>query len=105
MSNAIKVAVLLLLSGLLAAPTGMAQSKPEGGFVYGWQLMTEQERQEHREHMRSARSEAERSLIRLEHHRMMRDRAAEQGVMLPCDACTQRGRGKRSHRGWGSGKQ
>ncbi len=51
--------------------------------IYGSQLMTEEERQAHREMMRSLQSEEERARYRQEHHRKMQDRARELGVALP----------------------
>ncbi|MDH5360992.1 MAG: hypothetical protein OEX03_10535 [Gammaproteobacteria bacterium] len=51
--------------------------------VYGWQLMSEQERNEHREKMQSMRTEQEREAYRMEHHKMMQERATEQGINLP----------------------
>jgi len=51
--------------------------------VYGWQLMSEQERLEHNAKMQSMKTQEERSQYRLEHHEMMEQRAKEQGVTLP----------------------
>ena len=51
--------------------------------IYGWQLMTKQERIEHRKKMRSFTSEQEREAYRQEHHKKMQARAKEQGVTLP----------------------
>lgn len=51
--------------------------------VYGWELMSEQERNEHQEKMRNLHTEQEREAYRIEHHRMMQERATEQGVNLP----------------------
>jgi len=51
--------------------------------VYGWQLMSEQERLEHRSKMQSMKTEEERNQYRLEHHEMMEQRAKEQGITLP----------------------
>ena len=50
---------------------------------YGWQLMTPEERAEHRQTMRSLETVEAREAYRLEHHEAMRVRAAEQGVTLP----------------------
>lgn len=66
--------------------------------VYGFQLMTEQERNEHRMRMRNARTEQEREQIRAEHHERMKVRAKERGVTLP-DEPLPRGTG----RGMGGG--
>lgn len=51
--------------------------------IYGSQLMTEQERIEHRNRMRSMKSNEEREAYRLEHHKKMQARAKERGVTLP----------------------
>lgn len=56
-----------------------AKSEP----IYGYQLMTPQERDEYRAKMRSAASVAERQAIRDEHHAAMVERAKERGVTLP----------------------
>jgi len=51
--------------------------------MYGWQLMTPQEREEHRKKMRSLKTYEERETYRLEHHMEMQERAREQGIILP----------------------
>lgn len=51
--------------------------------IYGSQLMTEQERLEHRNRMRSFKTEEERNTYRLEHHNRMQERAKAKGVTLP----------------------
>lgn len=51
--------------------------------IYGSQLMTEQERIEHRTMMRSLKTQQERDAYRLEHHKLMQERAAGRGVTLP----------------------
>ena len=60
--------------------------------IYGSQLMTGQERAEHRSRMLSAGSAEEREQIRREHHEKMRLRAEERGMLLP-DEPPARGRG------------
>lgn len=72
--------------------------------VHGWQLMTEQERGEHRTKMRSFETEQEREAYRLEHHQLMQARAKEQGVRLS-DTPPQRGKGMGRGRGDGSGQR
>jgi hypothetical protein len=67
--------------------------------VYGSQLMTDQERQEHQERMRAATTEEERQQIRAEHHARMQERAEERGVTLP-DEPPMRGMGQ----GMGAGQ-
>lgn len=61
--------------------------------IYGSQLMTPEERSEYRNQLRAAKSAKEREQIRKEHHERMRERAKEQGVMLP-DEPPERGMGR-----------
>jgi len=51
--------------------------------IYGSQLMTQEEMAEHRAKMRSLKTNEERQAYRLEHHKMMQERAKEQGITLP----------------------
>lgn len=51
--------------------------------IYGSQLMTQKERNEHRAKLRAAKTAQEREQIRLEHHKQMQERAKERGVTLP----------------------
>jgi len=51
--------------------------------IYGSQLMTQQERIEHRAKMRAAKTAEEREQIRKEHHEQMKERAKARGVTLP----------------------
>ncbi|MDO9365466.1 MAG: hypothetical protein Q7T58_03855 [Methylotenera sp.] len=60
--------------------------------VYGSQMMTSQERMEHRKKMRAAKTAEERERIRAEHHEAMKVRAQERGVTLP-DTPPERGMG------------
>jgi len=69
-------------TALAPPPLLLAQSIPEEP-VYGSQMMTEQERNEHRAQLRAAKSEEERDQIRRAHHDHMRHRAQERGVTLP----------------------
>lgn len=92
----------LLLALSLSAPFVSAQEEP----IYGQQLMSEQERAEHREKMRSLRTEQEREAYRQEHHERMQQRAEERGVTLP-DEPGQRGKGmnqSQQKKGMGQGK-
>lgn len=92
----------LFLALSLSAPFVSAQEEP----IYGQQLMTEQERAEHREQMRNLRTEQEREAFRQEHHERMQQRAEERGVTLP-DEPGQRGKGmnqSQQKKGMGQGK-
>ena len=51
--------------------------------IYGSQLMTEQERIEHRNKLRSLKTQQEREAYQLEHHKRMQERAKEKGVTIP----------------------
>lgn len=70
--------------------------------VYGSQLMTQQERQEHRAKMQSMQTMEEREQYRMEHHEMMQERAKEQGVSLP-DEPPMRNKGMGGGQGGGMG--
>jgi hypothetical protein len=90
---------ILLVSTLLAVFTLSPVWADEQ--VYGSQLMTEQERQEHRAKMQSMKTAEERERYRMEHHKKMQERAKEQGVTLP-DKPQYQGTGKQ---GKGQGKE
>ena len=51
--------------------------------VYGWDLMTAEERMQHRQTMRNMKTQEEREAYRMEHHNMMQERARQRGVTLP----------------------
>jgi hypothetical protein len=51
--------------------------------AYGWELMTDKERQEHQAKMRSLKTEQEREAFRAEHNKRMQERAKAQGKTLP----------------------
>ena len=70
--------------------------------IYGWELMSVKERNEHHEKMMSMKTEQERTAYMEEHHKLMQDRAREKGVELP-DAPMMRGTGPRSGGGQGIG--
>ena len=70
--------------------------------VYGSQLMTQQERIEHRAKMQSFTTMEERNRYRLEHHKKMQERAKQQGVTLP-DAPMMPGMGEGRGMGGGPG--
>ena len=68
--------------------------------VYGSQLMTPEERAEHRPRMRAARTPQEREQIRMQQHERMKERAKARGLTLP-DEPPMGGGGM--GRGWGMG--
>lgn len=110
-----KKIVMAMLAGALAVSTNplwaaeqdrtkdkiQAQTKDQER-IYGSELMTEKERNEYRERMRSAKTEQEREKIRTEHHNRMLARAKERGVKIP-DELPVKGGGMGPGRGMGPG--
>lgn len=76
---------LSIVAGVTAAAEQAAAEKPavKSEPIYGYQMMTPQERDEYRAKMRNARSVTERQAIRDEHHATMVERAKERGLSLP----------------------
>lgn len=83
-----------------AASAPRAGMGPHGGgmgprwgsdYTPGWSLMTPQERQEHRDRMRSINSHDECKAYLEQHHQRMAARASERGARMPAqprrDAC------------------
>ena len=76
----------LLTGGALAAdplPTPEKTQVQKQEKIYGSQLMTQQERNEHRTKMRAAKTADDRDMIRKAQHDAMKERAASRGVTLP----------------------
>lgn len=71
----------LLVAFIVAAGSTPAIAAEEP--IFGSQLMTQQERNEHRLQMRSAKTAEEREAVRARHHEQMLERARQQGVTLP----------------------
>jgi 1,2-phenylacetyl-CoA epoxidase catalytic subunit len=114
--------MVLVISGMLCLPVGVnaddqerkqaqdTQSSQQKSMtqaqdpkmMYGWELMTVKEREEHQAKMRSLKTEEERTAYRQEHHKQMQQRAKEQGVTIP-DEPAQRGSGAGSGGGQGAG--
>jgi len=77
-------AVAAAFMGLVVPAYAAEQAtQPKSEPIYGYRLMTNQERNEYREKMRNARSPEERQAVRDEHHKAMQARAKERGVTLP----------------------
>lgn len=88
---------LVMLMGFGLAPTGALAKSPEkeaaqaaddadtidGQPIFGRDLMTPEERAQHRAQMRAARTPEEREALRQAHHAAMVQRAKERGVTLP----------------------
>lgn len=88
----------ILALGLVAGPAAAQTDQP----IYGSQMMTDQERSQYRDSMRSAESASERERIRRENHERMKARAAERGVTLP-DEMPAQGMGRGPGAGMGPG--
>ena len=97
----IKCRSLLLVSVLALGIPGSSVFSAEQ--VYGSQLMTQQERMEHRSKMQSMNTMEERERYKMEHHMKMQERAKEQGVTLPTQP-PMRNPGMGGGRGMGGGK-
>jgi activator of 2-hydroxyglutaryl-CoA dehydratase len=95
-----------LLAACFITATGGALAADNGETVFGSQLMTQQERNEHRLKMQSAKTAEERETVRSQHHQQMLERARQQGVTLPetpPDRGTGRGMGPGGGQGMGGG--
>lgn len=99
-------AVALALAGgsaVLAQDKAKEQTQSQARErIYGYQLMTEQERNEYRQQMRAATTADERERMRAEHHERMKERAKERGITLP-DEPPMRGQGRGPGAGAGGG--
>jgi hypothetical protein len=92
-----------ILAAALTLPAGIAGAADRQEQIYGSQLMTQQERNEYRARMRTAKTAEEREQIRLEHHAQMTERARARGMTLP-DGPPGSGRGRgRGGAGMGPG--
>lgn len=80
-----------MLTALVCLATGSLWADEQ---VYGSEMMTEQERNEHRKKMRAAKNEQERERIRKEHHKKMKERAKERGLSMPDEPPARGGKGK-----------
>ena len=81
--GAVLAAAILVPGSAVLAQEQMQTQEQAREQVYGWELMTEEERLQHREKMRTLTTEEERNRYRQEHHEKMRERAKQQGVELP----------------------
>ncbi len=99
--NRLKISTLVLgLSATLLATAPVLQAvASEDEYRYGRELMSDEERMEHRHKMREMETEEEREAYRAEHHEEMRKRAQEAGVQIP-DEPMPRGGGM----GYGAGR-
>jgi hypothetical protein len=97
---------ILLSSGLVFSALAAGESPPpkqnevqSQKVVRGRDLMSPEELAQHRQKMRSFKTEEERNAYRQEHHKAMQERAKEKGLVLP-DQPKQN-----SNRGMGGGPQ
>lgn len=97
------VAAALLLAGTAFAQQGDLPPVPDDAPIYGSQIMTPEERAEHRNRMRSAKTLEEREQVRSEHHKLMVERARERGVTLPEEPPMRGGMGSGGGMGLGGG--
>lgn len=98
------LSVLLFSLPVLAADTA-SSSKPaakSSTAVYGYQLMTPEERSEYQAKMRGAKTPEERQKICEDHHAQMQTRAKDKGLTLPDRPRCGAGRGM-GQRGGGRG--
>jgi len=95
---------LLSAALVLSVSTSLVYAAQEQQQVYGWQLMTKQERAEYQEKMRNMKTMEERERFRMEHHEMMRKRAEERGMKLPDKPMHDMGSGPHDGMGMGMGK-
>lgn len=95
--NTVKIMLSAMALGLMTSGA-VAVDEP----IYGSQLMTNQERMEHRTKMNAAKTTQEREQVRMEHHEQMQLRAKERGMTLP-DTPPARGAGMRQGMGPGGG--
>jgi hypothetical protein len=88
MLSGLAIALLLYAGlGLAADPTPVGENAQtqQQEHIYGFQLMTPQERSEYRLKMRDAKTAEEREGIRKKHHNIMAIRAKARGVILPAE--------------------
>ena len=88
---------LMLAGALAAAGASYTPAQPQaaqtGERIYGYTMMTDQERNEYREKMRNAKSTQERQALRDEHRKTMEARMRERGL----DPSQMRGGGMGPH--------
>lgn len=96
----LKISLSAIALSIMAFTASFAADAP----IYGSQLMSNQERIEHRNKMRAAKTAEEREQLRLQHHEQMQLRAKEQGATLPDTPPTRGGGQGRGMGGMGPGQ-
>jgi hypothetical protein len=71
-----------LIMGVLAAAMGMGVAQGADDSIYGARMMTEQERANYQDTIRTMATERERDTYRAEHKAQIQARAREQGIKL-----------------------
>ena len=83
-SSTLALLAVMLAAASLFSSTAQAQDKVQTQIqIYGSQLMTDAERIEYQTKMRALKTTKERDAFRVEHHDLMKLRAADQGINLP----------------------
>lgn len=95
------VSAFAILAATSLAIPAIAQ---QGDQVFGRQLMTQEEIQEHRRLMQGAKTQQEREQIRAEHHERMKERAKQRGITLPDEPPAKGGGQGGGGQGLGKGK-
>lgn len=85
------LAAFLTAATLLPMHAAFAQDRIQDRDIYGSQMMTQQERDQYRDRMRSAKTAEERERTRAEHHERMKERAQARGITLPDEPPAGRG--------------
>jgi len=102
MKHPIYMIMMVAMSMSMLCVPSIASADDDKEMVYGRELMTDQERQEERMKMRSMTNE-EREQYRAEKHERMKERAKEQGKVIP-DEPGERGKGMQQGQGMRQGK-
>jgi negative regulator of sigma E activity len=104
--SAVYQCVLLSAIAVAAVPAVNAQDQTRVQTqtpIFGAQLMTNAERTAYRTKMRTLKTTAEKDAFRLEHHELMKVRAAEKGVTLPDAPMVGKGANAQTDTGAGQG--
>lgn len=97
--------IITVLAGALSLSSGILMAAPEEGSsqIYGSQMMTQQERADHRAKLRAAKTQTERNQIRQENHQRMQQRAKERGIKMPDMPPQNQGHMNQGHMNQGQG--
>lgn len=90
------------LTGALLLSMGNVIAADQEDQIFGSQMMTQQERNEYRSKISTAKTAEERERIRNEHHEQMVERAKARGVTLPDEPPARGGRMSPGEGGMGS---